>query len=42
MKTTTKKSPSKSKAAKEPKKEKILKAAKRSFAIIPIRQPVCA
>lgn len=35
MKTTTKKSPSKSKAAKEPKKEKILKAAKKIFCHYP-------
>ena len=35
MKTTTKKSPSKSKAAKEPKKEKILKAAKKVFCHYP-------
>lgn len=35
MKTATKKSPSKSKAAKEPKKEKILKAAKKVFCQYP-------
>jgi AcrR family transcriptional regulator len=35
MKTTTKKSPSKSKAAKEPKKEKILRAAKKIFCHYP-------
>jgi AcrR family transcriptional regulator len=35
MKTTTKRSPSKSKAAKEPKKEKILKAAKKIFCHYP-------
>jgi AcrR family transcriptional regulator len=35
MKTTTKRSPSKSKAAKEPKKEKILKAAKKVFCHYP-------
>ncbi len=35
MKTTTKKRPSKSKAAKEPKKEKILKAAKKVFCHYP-------
>ena len=35
MKTTTKKRPSKSKAAKEPKKEKILRAAKKVFSLHP-------